>query len=251
MTARVIAVIPALDEAANIADVVRGISPYVRTVVVVDNGSVDATGRIAADAGALVVAEPQRGYGRACLAGVSRAHELGADVVLFLDADGSDDPEDAPALVEAVVSGRADLALGVRSRERIEPGAMTPVQRFGNWLAPLLMRWMLRAPYHDMPPLKAIDARALASLDLRDTGHGYTIEMLLLAHAAGLRTLELPVRCRVRRGGVSKVSGTVRGASRAAVKIVSTIARHAVRARVSAHRREKKPWARAASRSES
>lgn len=222
-----VAVIPALDEAGSIGPVVAGLLPHLDAVVVVDNGSSDGTADVAAAAGALVEREPERGYGAACLRGVARALELGAEVVLFLDADGSDDPADAPGLLEAVERGGADLALGVRTRRTVEPGAMTGVQRFGNWFAPLLMRLLAGARYHDMPPFKAIRADALRALNLSDRGHGFTVELLLGAHRRGLTVVELPVRCRARSAGVSKVSGTLRGSLRAAAKILFIVARHA------------------------
>ena len=254
MKSRTVALVPALDEEHCIADVVAGIQPYVDRVIVVDNGSVDGTARVARETGADVVSEPRRGYGRACLAGLARARELEAEIVLFLDGDGSDDPADAERLLRPVRDGEVDIALGARRADLIEDGAMTPVQRFGNWLAPLLMRAAMGAPYHDMPPFKACSMEALDALALADIGHGFTIELLVKAHARDLRVIELPVRCRARRGGVSKVSGNLRGASRAAVKIVSTIARHGAQGRAErlvSYLRAKNPWARAASRSES
>jgi glycosyltransferase involved in cell wall biosynthesis len=217
-------VVPALDEEASIGEVVRGARPHVDRVVVVDNGSRDATSQRARDAGADVVREPRRGYGAACLAGVRRARELGATVVLYMDGDGSDDPDEAPLLLGPVERGEADLVLGARTR--IERGAMAPVQRLGNWLAPLLMRIAVGARYRDMPPFKAISVEALDRLALRDAGMGYIIEMLLRAHALRLRVVEVDVTWRVRRAGHSKVSGTVRGTVRASVKILSAIARH-------------------------
>jgi glycosyltransferase involved in cell wall biosynthesis len=223
----IVAVIPALDEEDNVADVVRGIAAHVDRVVVADNGSRDRTATRAREAGADVVTERRRGYGAACHAGLERARELGATVVMFLDADGSDDPDDAPRLLAPIADGDADLVLGVRNSETTEPGAMMPVQRFGNWLAPLLMRVLVGAPFTDMPPFKAVTREAIDRLSPRDRGMGYIIEMLLRAHASGLRVREIPVRCRVRRSGRSKVSGTVRGTVRAGVKIVATIARHA------------------------
>ena len=231
MKARIVALVPALDEEHCIGDVVAGIASRVDRVIVVDNGSTDGTARIAREKGADVVSEPRRGYGRACLAGLGRARELGAEVVLFLDGDGSDDPSDADRLLRPVLDREIDIALGARRADLIEDGAMTPVQRFGNWFAPLLMRWTLGAPYHDMPPFKACSMAALDGLALADTGHGFTIELMVKAHHSGLHIREIPVRCRARRGGVSKVSGSLRGTSRAAAKIMSTIARHAVRAR--------------------
>lgn len=197
-----VAVIPALDEAGSIGDVVEGLGALVDAVVVVDNGSQDDTAAVARRHGALVEREPRRGYGAACLRGVARAVALDASVVLLLDADGSDDPDDAPRLLAAVADG-ADLALGVRTRETTEPGAMTNTQRFGNWFAPLLMRLAVGARYHDMPPFKAIRREALERLKLADTGHDFTVELLLAAHREGLNVVELPVKCRARRAGES------------------------------------------------
>jgi glycosyltransferase involved in cell wall biosynthesis len=222
-----VAVIPALDEEDAIGGVVRGIRPHVDAVVVVDNGSRDATLERARVAGADVVHEPRRGYGAACLAGVARARALGAGVVLFLDGDGSDDPADAPRLLAPAEGGAADLVLGVR----VERGAMALVQRFGNWLAPLLMRLVVGARYRDMPPFKAVTMDALDRLALDDAGMGYIIQMLLRAHDARLRVLEIDVANRPRRAGESKVSGTIAGTARASVKILWTIGRHAARER--------------------
>lgn len=221
--------LPALDEEGAIGGVVSGIAPFVDAVVVVDNGSRDRTAEVARGAGADVVSEPRRGYGRAMLAGVARARALGAEVLLFLDADGSDAPEEAPLLLDPIARGDADLTLGVRRRP--EPGSMTPVQRFGNWLAPLAMRAVTGARYADMPPFKAIARGALDALDLDDTGHGFTIQLMLRAHARGLRVREVDVSCRARVAGESKVSGTLRGTVRAGGKILYLVARHGIEAR--------------------
>lgn len=226
---RSFAVLPALDEEATVADVVRGIAPHVAGVIVVDNGSRDATRVRAAEAGATVIEQKQRGYGAACLVGIDAARALGADVVVFLDADGSDDPEDAPKLLEGLRRGSFDLVLGIRTRATTEPDAMEPTQRFGNWFAPLAMRLVTGARYRDMPPFKAIRLDALDRLALTDRTYGFTIELLLRAHAEGLRVSEIPVRCRARRGGTSKVSGTLRGTLGASYKILTTIAKHARR----------------------
>jgi glycosyltransferase involved in cell wall biosynthesis len=225
---KTVAIIPALDEEGSIADVVSDLREHVDAIVVADNGSRDRTGDRARAAGADVVHEPRRGYGAACLAGVARARELGASIVVFLDGDGSDNPHQTPLLVEPVEHGRADLALGVRTPRSTEPGAQQPVQRFGNWLAPALLRLTVGASYRDMPPFKAVSMEALDRLALTDAGMGYIIQMLLRAHQLRLRVVEVEVECRVRRTGKSKVSGTVRGTVRAAVKITSAILRHAV-----------------------
>ena len=224
---RIVAVIPALDEEGNIADVVRGLLPTVHHVVVADNGSRDTTRERARQAGAEVVDVTDRGYGAACLGGIRKAKELSATIVLFLDGDGSDDPSEADRLLQPVLAHECDLALGVRKREAIEPGAMTPVQRFGNWFAPHLMRLVVGAKYTDMPPYKAIRMSSLEALALSDRHHGFTIELLLRAYDENLRICEVPVSCRARRSGISKVSGNVYGSLRAAGKITWSIARYA------------------------
>jgi glycosyltransferase involved in cell wall biosynthesis len=223
-----IAVIPALDEAGSVGAVVEQIAEHVDRVVVVDNGSRDRTAAVARANGAEVVHEPRRGYGAACLAGVRRARELGARNVLFLDADGSDDPREAPLLLEPIVRGEKDLVLGCRAPRLTEPGAMTPVQKFGNWFAPFLMRAAVGARYHDVPPFKAITIDALDRLALTDTGMGYSIQMLLGAHRHRIRVAEVEVSCRARRAGASKVSGTLQGSLRAALKITGSIAWHSI-----------------------
>lgn len=223
----IVAIIPALDEEGSVGEVVRDLRAHVDRVIVVDNGSRDETASVARSRGALVVVESERGYGAACLRGVAEAKAIGARTLLFLDADGSDDPADAPRVLAPLLAGEADLVMGARID--VEPGAMTSVQRVGNWLAPFLMRTLFRAPFHDLSPFKAIDLAVIERLGLRDRRHGFTIELMLRAHATGLRIREVPVRCRRRRAGVSKVSGTMVGASRAAVRIVTTIAKHAAR----------------------
>lgn len=223
-----VGVIPALDEEGSILAVVRDLLEHVDAVVVVDNGSRDRTADVARGAGAVVVTELRRGYGAACLAGVKRARELGATVIVFLDGDGSDNPHQAPLLIGPVERGDADLVLGIRTARTIEPGAQLPVQRFGNWLAPALMRVTVGARYRDMPPFKAITVEALDRLALTDAGMGYIIQMLLRAHHLRLRVVEVEVECRARKAGKSKVSGTVRGTLRASAKITSAILRHAV-----------------------
>jgi glycosyltransferase involved in cell wall biosynthesis len=233
----VVAVIPTLNESECIGRVVLGVAPYVSTVIVVDNGSTDDTAKVAANAAAVVVSEPERGYGAACLKGIAHARKLGADIVLFMDGDGSDDPQDAPRLLDALEQTGADIVLGVRDRKTMEPGAMAPVQQFGNWLAPWLLRHLGRTTYTDLPPLKAVRMQALQRLNVQDRGHGFTVELLLRAHVEHMRVHELPVRCLARRGGHSKVSGTVSGSVRAAAKIMSTVTRHVIRERFASNAR--------------
>jgi glycosyltransferase involved in cell wall biosynthesis len=218
------AVIPALDEEASIASVVRELSGHVDRVIVVDNGSKDGTPSAASGAGALVVLEPKKGYGRACLSGIDRARELEADVILLLDGDGSDDPADAPRVLGPVVAGRAELVLGVRAGE-VSLAAMAPIQRFGNRLVPWLARVLFGAEYSDMPPYKALRLSAFDRLGVEDEGFGFTLDLLLRAHAHGLRTVEVPVTCRPRAGGRSKVSGTVLGTVKASSALLYMLLR--------------------------
>ncbi len=223
---QVVAVIPALDEEATITEVVAGLL-HVAQVVVVDNGSRDATAERARHAGARVKVQRERGYGAACLAGIDEARTMSADVVLFLDADGSDDPAEAATLIAPITAKEADLVLGVRRAHLVETGAMAQAQRFGNWFAPRVMRVAVGARYSDMPPYKAITMKALDRLALTDRTYGFTIEMLLRAHREKLTVREVPVHCRARRGGQSKVSGTLRGTLGASYKIVRTILKYA------------------------
>ena len=230
MPPRVVLVLPALDEEATIGGVVRAVPrDRIAEVLVVDNGSRDRTAAVAEAAGARVIHEPRRGYGRACLAGIEAARAAGAEIIAFMDADGSDPPERLPEVLAPVERGEADLSLGVRDPRRSEPGALTPQQRFGNALAVLMMRRLVGSEYTDLPPCKAITVAALDRIEPRDTTYGFTIELLLRAHAERLRVVEVPIPCRRRRGGSSKVSGTVRGTVLAGVKIVSAVLRHAWR----------------------
>jgi glycosyltransferase involved in cell wall biosynthesis len=218
-------VIPALDEAASIAAVVRGVPcPPVRTVIVVDNGSTDGTGDRARAAGARVVVEARRGYGSACLAGL-RALACDVEIVVFLDGDGSDDPSVLPALIRPIEEGRADLVVGSRSTGVVEPGALTPQQRLGNAVAARWLQARFGLEATDLGPFRAIRRSTLDALDMSDSGYGWTIEMQLKVARRRLRYVEIPVPYR-RRIGVSKISGTLRGSVSAAVKILWLLVRH-------------------------
>jgi glycosyltransferase involved in cell wall biosynthesis len=219
------AVIPALNEEASIGAVLDAIPrPAVRRVVVADNGSVDRTADVARAHGALVVAEPRRGYGAACLRAIDALRGEPPHVVLFLDADLSDDPAEAPRLLEPIAAGRADLVIGTRALGGADPGALTATQRFGNWLATRLLRLLYGARYTDLGPFRAIRWDALEALRMRDRDFGWTVEMQVKASRMGLRHEEVSVRYR-RRIGKSKISGTVSGSVRAGIKILGTIAR--------------------------
>ena len=223
-------IIPARDEADSVAAVLAAIPRWgegwrVRRVVVVDNGSRDATGDVARAGGADVVGEPVAGYGRACLSGVASLRSAPPWAVVFLDADHSDDPGELPSLLAPLISGAADLVIGSRVLGAREAGAFTPVQSFGNWLAARLLTlfWGVRAT--DLGPFRVIVWPALESLGMRDRDFGWTAEMQARAARAGLRMVEVPVSYRRRRHGRSKIAGTVTGSVRAGWKIVTTLVR--------------------------
>lgn len=218
------AVIPALDEAEAIGSVLDALPrPLIRRVVVCDNGSRDSTAAVARERGAMVVDEPRRGYGAACLRALRALESDPPDVVLFLDADRSDDPSEAPRVLAPILEGRADLVIGSRVLGEREPGALTPQARFGNWLATRLLRALYGVRYTDLGPFRAVRWDRLRSLGMRDRDFGWTVEMQIKAARAGLRSVEVPVRYR-RRVGRSKISGTVAGSVRAGAKILGTIA---------------------------
>ncbi len=224
------AVIPALDEEDNIAGVVRGLWPHgIRRVVVADNGSSDTTAEVARATGAVVVTELQRGYGSACLAGLARLRRDPPDVVLFLDGDGADDLSRVPALLAPLHADEADLVIGSRSLGTAEPGAITPVQRFGNVLSSTLVSALFKVRFTDLGPFRAIRWDALERLEMADRDFGWTVEMQAKAARRGLRCVEVPVDARSRVAGQSKISGTIRGSVEAGVKILYTIAKEALR----------------------
>ena len=223
------AVIPARDEEGHIGAVVsdllaltnEGGERVVDDCVVCDNGSVDATGRCARDAGARVVAQPTPGYGIACLTAIAALQP--ADAVLFTDGDGSFKAAQATALLDALADGAA-LAIGARPLGRIQPGALSLPQRAGNRVAALLIKWLWRAKVSDLGPYRAIRADALARLAMRDCAFGWTVEMQVKAIQQGLRIAEVPVDTLRRRFGKSKVGGTLRGVVGASIGILTTIA---------------------------
>lgn len=223
---RVDVVVPALDEALSIASVVRAVPrPPVRAIYVVDNGSSDDTADRARAAGAEVVHEPRRGYGSACLAGIG-ALPRDTDVVVFLDADGSDNPSCLPRLLEPIARGEADLVVGSRALGEAERGALTLQQRFGNAVAAGWLRLRFGLAATDLGPLRAIRRSCLAELGMSDKSYGWTVEMQIKAAHRGLRYAEVPVPYRRRKAGTSKVARTVRGTLGATVKILGLLAWH-------------------------
>ncbi len=218
-------IIPCLNEEEPIADVVREVlSEGVGEVIVVDNGSTDRTAERAAIAGARVVSEPRRGYGRACAAGLA-AVSPGTEIVCFLDGDGSDVPSFIRAVIAPVVSNEADFVMGSRIRGRREPGSMTPQQVTAGWLAGLLLRLTYEVRFTDMSPLRAMRVETLRGLGMSELTYGWNLEMQMRVAARGLRSVEIPVDHRCRRGGESKVSGNLAAGLNAAWKIATTFLR--------------------------
>jgi len=230
--ADVVVIIPALNEEASLPRVLADL-PAVAGVLVIDNGSTDATAEVALRAGATLLREPRRGYGAACLCGLAHVEQSVCQghpaprIIVFLDADYSDHPELVPLLVEPIRAGEAELVLGSRLLGKREAGAMPPQAVFGNRLACFLMRLLFKSTYTDLGPFRAIDYRALRTLNMRDSGFGWTVEMQIKAARLGMRVREFPVPYR-RRIGRSKISGTLLGTVRAGYTILYLIARHAL-----------------------
>lgn len=219
-------IIPALDEEKSISQVVTSIPEFVSRTIVVDNGSIDATAQLAKEAGAIVVSEPEKGYGRACLAGIKQAGKT--DIIVFMDADAADNPDDMQALIDPIIGDKADLVIGSRLTGTVAQGALTVPQRFGNWLACRLMKLIWNAPYTDLGPFRAIRASLLPSLNLDSLTYGWTVQTQVRAIKAGLRPAEVSVDYR-NRIGTSKISGTVRGVILAGGYILSVIFLEALR----------------------
>jgi glycosyltransferase involved in cell wall biosynthesis len=221
-------IIPALNEEEPIAGVVReaAATKIPAEIIVVDNGSTDRTAERAVEAGARVVKAP-RGYGRACAAGIAA---LGpeCEIVVFLDGDGSDCPQFMNQLVDPIVAGTHDFVIGSRTRGKREPGSMNFQQLFAGRFAGWLLSMLYGVRYTDMCPFRAIRHAALERLSMKEKTYGWNIEMQMKAARAGLRILEIPVNHRRRAGGVSKVSGTLRGTFVAGARILTTLLRIAL-----------------------
>ena len=225
-------VIPALNEEATIADqvaevlVVAGqpnLPARIERVVVVDNGSTDSTAERAAAAGATVISEPIRGYGRACCTGVMAAGDV--DLIVQMDGDRSDRFDELPLLLQPLLAGDADLVIGSRTLGSYEPGSLLPQQRFGNWVASQLLRLLYGVHVTDIGPFRVIRRRDLLRMGMQEMTYGWSVEMIARAANMGLRVREVPVTYRLRAGGESKVSGNLSASIRAGARITATIVR--------------------------
>lgn len=223
-------IIPAYNEEQSIGLVIKKIPPVVAEIIVVSNNSTDETEKVAMQAGATVITEKNKGYGYACLKGMSYIASLDAptDIIVFLDGDYSDYPEQLTQLVAPIIEDNIDFVVGARVKSLREAGAMTMPQIFGNWLATSLMRLFFGANFTDLGPFRAIKYKKLIALKMEDKTYGWTVEMQLKALKRKYTYTEIPMKYR-NRIGVSKVSGTVKGAIFAGVKILGWIFKYSIK----------------------
>mgnify|MGYP001822785142 CR=1 FL=1 len=223
-------IIPAFNEADSIAKVIADIPEVVSEIIVVDNNSTDNTSIAATAAGATVLFEPQKGYGYACLKGINYLSNRSnpPSIVVFMDGDYSDYPEDLHDIVKPITDGEVDFVIGARVKELRENGSMTPQQVFGNWLATFLMKVLFGARFTDLGPFRAITYKRLMELEMADKTYGWTVEMQLKAIKRKIAYAEVPVRYK-KRIGISKVSGTLKGTIFAGIKILSWIIKYSLK----------------------
>jgi glycosyltransferase involved in cell wall biosynthesis len=221
-------IIPAYNEEQSIGLVLKDIpAGLVQEVIVVNNNSTDNTVKAAEQAGATVLTETQRGYGKACLTGLDYVRQQGGcDIVVFIDGDYSDHPDEMYKVLDPILNNRTDMVIGCRTKDKRDAGSMTPQQVFGNWLAVFLIRLLFRHRFADLGPFRAITWEALEKINMQDTNYGWTVEMQVKAVKLKLRCADVPVSYR-RRIGVSKISGTIKGTVLAGYKIIKTIFKYA------------------------
>ncbi|MEM7416439.1 MAG: glycosyltransferase family 2 protein [Gemmatimonadota bacterium] len=231
MKSRVVVLLPALNEEEALPHVLPRIPSWVAEIVVADNGSTDGTAAVARELGATVVPAPERGYGAACLAGLRHLAEEpeAPDIVVFLDADGSENPDDVARLVTPIEDGIADLVLGVRRGVGGDVGTILPHARLGNALVLALMRVLHGAEFQDLPPFRAIRYSSLVSLEMDDRNWGWTLQMQLRAARRGLETHEVEIEHRRRTHGESKISGSLPMSIRVGGKMMWTLVRERLR----------------------
>ena len=221
-------IIPALNEEKSIDKVIKDIpADLVSEIIVIDNNSTDNTTGVAAQAGATTLKETEPGYGASCLKGINYIAHLGqdTDIIVFMDGDYSDFPEELGAIIEPILKDDVDLVIGSRALGESEQGSLTPVQIFGNWLSTRLLRLIYGVNFTDLGPFRAIKYQKLLDLGMKDRNYGWTVEMQLRAAKQGLKCAEVQVKYR-QRIGKSKVSGTVKGSIFAGYKILFTIFRY-------------------------
>ncbi|HLI71116.1 MAG TPA: glycosyltransferase family 2 protein [Ktedonobacteraceae bacterium] len=221
-------IIPALNEAESLRLLLPELaSSGLDHIIVVDNQSTDDTAAVASAFGAHVVYEQRRGYGHACWRGFQAASALGADILVFMDGDGSDDPADLPAMLAPVCDGCADLVMGSRVTRRAEAGSIPIQARLGNWLVSRLLNLLYRTTLYDIGSFRVIRRTALQKLQMREMTFGWPVEMLVKAARARYRIVEVPLHYRRRKAGRSKVAGTLVGSVRAAWSMLHTTFRYA------------------------
>ncbi|MEA5426996.1 glycosyltransferase family 2 protein [Arcicella lustrica] len=222
---KIVVIIPAFNEENAVGIVIREIPKHlVAEIIVVNNNSNDQTAQIAKEAGATVLNENRQGYGWACLKGIDycKQQNILPDIVVFMDADHSDYPEEMSAVIKPIIEQNFDMVIGSRALGKRERGSMTPQQIFGNWLATNLIKIFYGVTYTDLGPFRAITFEKLIAMKMQDTTYGWTVEMQLKAAKMKLKVVEVPVNYRSRIG-VSKVSGTLKGTIMAGYKILSWI----------------------------
>jgi len=227
---QVVVIIPAYNEAESIAKVIAHIPPFVQEIVVVDNNSTDHTAANAKAAGATVLSQIHSGYGNACLKGIEYLCEQTevADIVVFLDGDFADYPEELPKVIAPIIENNIDFVIGARVKALREKGSMTPQQIFGNELATGLMKLFFKSRFTDLGPFRAIKYQKLLALAMTDKTYGWTVEMQLKVLKQRMSYAEVPVKYR-NRIGISKVSGTLKGTVMAGVKIIGWILKYSLK----------------------
>jgi glycosyltransferase involved in cell wall biosynthesis len=226
MSPKVSVIIPAFNEESSIGLVLNDLpKDSLHEIIVVDNGSTDDTANVASESGARVVEEKQKGYGSACLRGIAELTQ--PDIVVFLDGDYSDYPDEITKLIQPILDGEKDFVLGSRMILPESRAALLPQARYGNWLAVFLIRIFFKHRYTDLGPFRAIRHESLKSIGMQDQNFGWTVEMQIKAVQKGLRICEIPVRYR-ERVGVSKITGTVSGTLKAGTKIIYTIFKYLI-----------------------